>query len=73
MDKNERPYQIDQKANNSDDYDEKYMKIKFNSNDDLSLKKTLELRNMIIVAKAVFYEDKKYYPQVFLNEDLYKL
>ena len=30
-------------TNNSDDYDEKHMKIKFNSNDDLPLKKTLEL------------------------------
>ena len=34
--------------NKSDDYDEKYMKIKFNSDDDLPLKKTLELHNIII-------------------------
>ena len=30
---------------NSDNYDEKYMKIKFNSNYDLLLQKTLELNN----------------------------
>ena len=30
-------------TNNSDDYDEKYMKIKCNSDDDLPLKKILEL------------------------------
>ena len=36
------------KTNNSDDFDEKYMKIKFNSNEDFILKKTLEPRNMII-------------------------
>ena len=36
-------------SNNSDDYDEKYMKNKFNSDNDLSLKKTLELYNMVIV------------------------
>ena len=30
------------KANNSDDYDENYMKIKFTSHDDLHLKKLLE-------------------------------
>ena len=57
----------------NDEYDEKYMKIRFNSEDDLSLKKTIELRNMIIVVKTVFQEDSKYYPQVFLDEFLYKL
>ena len=30
------------------------MKIKFDSDDDLLLKKTLELYNMIIVVKSVF-------------------
>ena len=33
---------------NSDNYDEKYMKINFNSDDDLPLKKTLEFWNIII-------------------------
>ena len=41
--------------------DKKYMKFKFNSDDDLPLKKTLELRNMIIIVRAVFHEDNKYY------------
>ena len=57
---------------NSDDYDEKYMKIKF----DLkikSLNKTIEIPSMIIVVRAVFHENNKYYPQVFLDEYLYKL
>ena len=45
---------IRSKPNNSDDYDKKYIKIKFNSDDDLPLMKTLELRNMIIVVRAVF-------------------
>ena len=36
------------KTNNSDDFDEKYMKIEFNSNEDFLLKKTVEPRNMII-------------------------
>ena len=30
----------------SDDYDEKYMKIKFNSNDELPLNKTIEIPSM---------------------------
>ena len=33
------------KTNNSDDYNEKYMKIAFNSDDDLPLNKTTELHN----------------------------
>ena len=60
-------------TNNLDDYDEKYMKIKFNLDDDLSLKNTLELHSMIIVAKSVFHEGNKYYSHIFLDECLYKL
>ena len=50
---------------NSDDYDEKYMKIKFNLDDELSLNKTTEISTMTIVVRAIFYENNKYYPQVF--------
>ena len=60
-------------TNNSDDYDEKYMKIKFNSDDDLPLNKTLKLYNIAIVAKSVFNEGSKFYLQVFLDEYLHKL
>ena len=63
---------IKSKTNNSDDYDEKHIKIKYNSDDVLSLKKTLELCSIIIVVRAVFHEDNKYYPQDFLDECLYK-
>ena len=41
-------------TNNSDNYNEKYMKMKFNSNDDSALKKTLEHHNMILVVRSVF-------------------
>ena len=57
----------------SDDDNEKYMKIKFNSVDDLPLNKTIEIHYVIIVARAVFNENNKYYPQVFLDECFYKL
>ena len=63
---------IKSKTNNSDDYDEKHIKIKYNSDDVLSLKKTLELCSIIIVVRVVFHEDNKYYPQDFLDECLYK-
>ena len=39
---------------NSDDYDEKYMKIKFNSDDELPLNKMVEIPNMTIVIRAIF-------------------
>ena len=41
-------------VNNAENYVEKYMKIKFNSDGDLSLKKTLKLYNMVIIARSVF-------------------
>ena len=47
-------------SNNSNNYDEEYMKIKFDSDDGLPLKKTLELHNMIIVVRAVFHEGSKH-------------
>ena len=56
-----------------DDYDEKYFKIKFNLDDELPLNKAIEITSMIIILRTVFYENKKYYPQSFLNECLYKL
>ena len=58
---------------NSDDYDEKYIKIKFKSDDELPLNKTLEVPSTIIVVTDVFYENNKYYPQLFLDDCLYKL
>ena len=41
-------------TNYSGNYDEKHMKIKFDSDNDLPLKKTLELRIMIIVVRDTF-------------------
>ena len=38
----------------SDDYDEKYMKIKFNSDNKLPLNKTTKFHSMMIVVSAVF-------------------
>ena len=38
-----------------DNYDEKYMKIEFNSDDDLQLNKKLQFYNVIIVVRSVFH------------------
>ena len=56
----------------SDDCDEKYTKIKLNSDDKLPLNKAIAIPAMVIVVRAIFYENNKYYPQVFLDECLYK-
>ena len=58
---------------NSDDYDEKFVKTKFNSDDELRLNKMIEIPSLIIIDTAVFHENNKYCPQVFLDEYLYKL
>ena len=53
---------------------EKYlMKIKFSSFDNLLLNKILKLHMLTVIARPVFEEDNKYYPQVFLDERLYEI
>ena len=58
---------------NLDHYDEKYMKIKFNSDDNLPLSKIIEIPTIAIVTSLIFLENNKYYPQVFFDECLYKI
>ena len=53
---------------NSDDYDEKYMKTKFYSDDELPLNKTIKIPTIAIVVRPAFHENNKCYPQVFLDE-----
>ena len=57
------------KAINGDDYEndyeKDYMKIKFNSHDDLPLIKLLKFHLMTIIIRCVFSEDGKLYPQLF--------
>ena len=55
------------------EYSKDYMKIKFNSDDNLPLNKQLKFHNMIITIRSVFEEDGKLYPQVFLDDTLYEL
>ena len=55
-------------ASKSGKYGKDYMKIKFDSDDDLSLNKQLKFLSITIVVRSVFEEDGKYYPQVFLDE-----
>ena len=49
------------------------MKIKFNSDDDLPLNKSLKFHAMTIIIRSVFEEDGKLYLQFFLDDALYEL
>ena len=55
------------------DYEKDYMKIKFNSDDNLLLNKPLEFHNITITIRSVFKKDGKLYPQLFLDDTLYEL
>ena len=46
-------------SNNSVNHDGKYIKITFQSDDDLHLKKTLGFQNIIIVIGSIFHEGNK--------------
>ena len=43
------------------------MKIKFNSDDNLSLNKMLRLHMLTVIVRSAFEKDGKYYPQVFFR------
>ena len=49
------------------------MKIKFNSDDQLPLNKMIENPTITIVLRVAFHKNTRYYPQVFLDECLYKI
>ena len=47
------------------DYGKDYMKIKFDSDDDLPLNKPLKFHPITIIIRSVFEEDGKFYPYLF--------
>ena len=55
------------------DYEKIYVKIKFNSDDDLLFNKPLKYHIMTIIIRSVFEEDGKFCLQVFLDDALYEL
>ena len=59
--------------NSERDYENDYMKIKFNSDDDLPLNKPLKFHLITLTIRSVIEEDGKLYPQVFLDDSLYEL
>ena len=58
---------------NSDDYDKKNMKFKFNSDSNLSLSKIIEIPIMATMVRAIFHKNNKYDAHDFLDGCLYKV
>ena len=59
-------------ANEFDEYDKDYMKIKFDSDDNLPLNKMLKSSVLTVIIRSVFEKDGKCYPQIFLDDCLYE-
>ena len=45
-----------------------FMKIRFESDDNLLLNEILKLHMLTVIVRSVFEEDAKFYSQVFLDE-----
>ena len=54
------------------EYDKDYMKIKFESNNIFPTDKDVNIYAATIIIRAIFAQDGKYYPQLFLDDGLYK-
>ena len=54
-------------------YDNNYMKIKFNTNDNIILNKNIYFSTISIIIRSVTQKDDKYYPQLFLDDYLYEV
>ena len=55
------------------EYRKDFEKIRFESNDDLPMNKPMRLHLLTIIIRYVFSEGGKFYPQLFLDDALYKL
>ena len=55
------------------EYGKYYMKIKFNSDDDLPLNKALKFCILTIIIRNICEKDGKRYPGIFLDDCLYEL
>ena len=54
------------------EYGKDFMKIMFDTDDNLLLNKPLKLRMLAIIVRSVFQEHDTFYPQVYLDELLYE-
>ena len=54
------------------EYDNDYMKIKFEGNNIFPADKDVNIPIATIIIRTIFAKDGKYYPQLFLDDGLYK-
>ena len=50
------------------EYGKDFMKIKINTDDNLSLNKPMKLHVLTIIVRCIFEEDGKFYPQLSLDD-----
>ena len=55
------------------EYGKDFMKIKFNTYDNLQLNKPLKLHMLTIIVRCIFGKDGKFYPQLYLDDCLCEL
>ena len=55
------------------EYDKDYMKIKFNSDDDIPLNKQLDFRSLRVIIRNIFEKDGKCYSQISLDDCLFEV
>ena len=64
---------ITEKTLDAVEYDKDYMKTKFESNNIFPADKDVNIRLATIIIRSIFAWDGKYYLQLFLDDELYRL
>ena len=54
-------------------YDDNYLKIKFNEDDNIPLYKSIYFPTITIIIRSITKKDDKYYPQLFVEDCLYEV
>ena len=54
-------------------YDDNYMKVKCNTDDNIPLNKIIYLPTITMTIRSITKKDNKYYPQLFLDDCLYQV
>ena len=66
-------YRIKKNDKSNGEYVKDYMKIKFNTDDDIPLNRKLYFLTITVIIRCVIEKDGKYYPEVYLDECLYQI
>ena len=64
---------IEENASGIVQYDKDYMKIKFESNDNLPTDNIVNMHLVTIIIRSVFAQNDEFYHQLFLDDTLYEL